>query len=328
MTGMRDRRAFLAGLGRAAGAGLLASGGVPWLGCTTNRPAAPASARAASGLTDPASLEAPASVGLRELRGYYYAQVNVNQQPAGLWLIDTGSSITIVESGVAGRLSLDTAAGTGRVRGIGGTQAVRWVQGATLGVANVRLPVNRLGQMNLYTLNRAVSTPMSGILGFDALRPTPFTLDPRGRGTTLVLHPQSGFEAEAGMRSVPLRTWGGVAVVEGDFGGGAKGPLVVDTGQDRELTLPESWAVRWPGMFASPQTGPGRSVGIGGPARGREGWVKSLRALGWAWRDVPVKIEPGGRRGRIGMKLLGEMVLSFDAAAGKLWAKPAERGDA
>ncbi|MFW6336564.1 MAG: aspartyl protease family protein, partial [Phycisphaeraceae bacterium] len=242
---------------------------------------------------------------------------------AGLWLIDTGSSLTIVESGVAGRLSLDTSKVSGEVRGIGGMQSVQWVKGAKLDVGDVRLPVERLGKMNFYAINRAVNTPMSGIVGFDALRTSPFTLDPRGAGGELVLHPGSGFEADSGMRSVEMATWSGVSVVRGEFGNGAAGPLVVDTGQDRELTLPASWAVRWPRMFASPQTGPGRSVGVGGAVRGREGWVKSLRALGWEWRDVPVKIEPGAVRGRIGMKLLRQMVLSFDPVAGKLWAKPA-----
>mgnify|MGYP006267531431 CR=1 FL=1 len=320
---MRDRRGFLADAGRAASIGLLAGSGLIGTACVTRDPRAATMPGAAAGDVEAGTRKASATLDLRVHQHYYFAPVTLAGERAGLWLIDTGSSITIVESGVAGRLSLEASSERGRVRGIGGMQWVRWVESVALGIAGVRLPVDRVGQMNLYAINRTVDMPLSGIVGFDALRGTPFTLDPRGKRAKLVLHPQQGFTAESGMRSVGLRTRGGVAEVEADFAGGGVGPLVVDTGQDRALTLPAAWAVRWPGMFASPQTGPGRSVGVGGTARGREGWVKSLEALGWVWRDVPVKIEPGAKRGRIGMKLLQQLVLSFDAAGGKLWSKPA-----
>lgn len=329
--GMLSRRTMLAHTARAT----LAAGLLGVTACRGRRNTTPTSPPAAADPLHPGELQRDVALPLSTAGSYVFAAVSIEGERAGTWLVDTGSSVTLVEQGVANRLGLEPMA-EGRVRGIAGTQPIAWLEPTVVTLGPVAAPIERLGRMNLYRLNKAVRFPLSGIVGFDALADGPVTLDlgdapgdggearaASGREASMVFHARSTFSPEAsGMRSARMRRGGRLPMITADFGGGRATPLVIDTGQDRELTLPAKLASRWPGIFATDVTGGGMSHGIGGVMAGRETWVSAMSALGASWRDVPVKLEPGGRWGRVGMRLLRRLVLSFDAPRGGVWARP------
>ena len=265
-------------------------------------------------------------VPLRRAGAYCFAPVAVGGKPAGQWLLDTGSSATIVELGVARRLGLEPVA-EGRVRGIGGTQTIGWLGPHTVAIGDAAVRVQRLGRLNLYALNRVVPYPLSGIVGFDVLATGPVTLHPVATPIgppRLVFHRRGDFDPPL-MKAVALQRQGALPAVDAELAGGGRTRLVLDTGQDIELTLPRSIARRYPGIFAASASGPTGSVGVGGSASGSRAWVAELTAMGHRFRDVPVKIEDRGEFGRLGMGLLRTLVLAFDAPAGRLWTRPVAR---
>ncbi len=256
--------------------------------------------------------------------GFSFVSVALNGRSAGVWLLDTGSNITLADSGVAGRLGL-TSQGSARTTGIAGTAAIDEFGAHTLEMGNARVPINRLNGMSMGPLMRNLGGGIGGLLGFTAFTDSPFTIDqPNGQ---LILH-LNGYTPREGDRPIPMRSLHGLPMIEARLANNRRLFLVMDTGADNELTLPTSVLRDWPETLASGHTGPSQSRGVGGINRGRQGWMERVEVLGVTLRDVPVVfqdepigLDTGVPVGRIGNGLLRRFILTFETDRRRLWAE-------
>ncbi len=262
-------------------------------------------------------------VPLRRHNNHLYARSMINGQDGGFFLFDTGASLNIVAQGLANRLGLPTTKNNrgGHAIGIGGSQAFSYRQVTSWTLVGhtqyVPLHVNRLASIPL-NLNRHASVDKinpGGIVGFPALIDRPFTLDDGGE--KLTIHPRKRYESQADETRQPMMLRGRLPYVWAEIFDGQQWirlRLLIDTGQDREITLPLRLLQNHPGLASVPVAGNGRAAGIGGIITTRETWLRSLRIFDTELRDLPVSFEPSTQlSGRVGMALLQNFRITFDA---------------
>ena len=68
--------------------------------------------------------------------------------------------------------------------------------------------------------------------------------------------------------------------------------LLVDTGADNALTLPDTMLQKYPGVVSVNAAGSGRTRGIGGTVQSTQTWVRQFRIFDLELQDVPVNFEP------------------------------------
>lgn len=330
---------------------VLLSGGGVGVGCAANRGTIAASVAQGPALAMPPRLELP----LERRGGHVLLRTWVNGQRAGLFMVDTGSSLTVVESGLVARLGLKSVGG-GTTVGIGGREAFTLrriedlavaarsptsvrsgeIDDASSGMVLLRLPADPVAELSLLRVFHGLGGGVNGLIGFPAFASMPFTLDlARDR---MVLHDAAAFDGsalrrggEGGARAFPLRRVRGLpaaeAVVVDVMGRETPVLLVIDSGADNALTLPVA-LLRADPTLAGPSSGAGRSRGVGGDVSGTLGFLPRLRVLGRDLEGVEVSFEPSPEGfdrhikpvGRIGVKLIERMQLTFDARRGVLWA--------
>ena len=300
----------------------------------------------------PPRLELP----LQRRGGHVLLPTWINGRSAGLFMLDTGSSLTVVESGLVARLGLESVGG-GTTVGIGGREAFTLrriddlavaatppmgvevggavlARGGAVGIVLLRLPADPVAELNLMRVFRGLGGGVNGLIGFPAFEPMPFTLDlARDR---MVLHDAARFDGEGlrrggavAFRLHRVRGLPAVAAVVVDAAG-RRTPvlLVIDSGADNALTLPLPLLLADPSL-AGPASAAGRSRGVGGEVSGTLGFLPRLRLLGRGLDDVEVSFEPAPEGfdrhalpvGRIGVKMLERMQLTFDAEREVLWAR-------
>ncbi len=272
-------------------------------------------------LARPDELPRHIRIDLLEARGYAFAEMHLNHKPAGLFLIDTGATIAVVERGLASRMELPTL-GSGTTLGIGGTERFAWVGVESLSFTDVvELPARRAASLSLHRTTEGMGVPVNGIVGYPSFGSVPFTLDLSR--PVLILHRRDAFAQLDKPRPIRLVTFRGLPVVEATLGD-AEDPLVVwliiDTGAHAALTLPRELRTRWPQVLAVPEHGMGRTRGVGGTVASTSTWVKQLNVLGVSLKDVPTNFEAPPAElgatpapvGRIGHGLLRQFQLTFD----------------
>jgi aspartyl protease len=275
----------------------------------------------------PGQLPEALRIQLRNHRGYLFARAEVDGRDAGLFMFDTGSSLNVVSTGVAGRLGLPTG-GSSTATGVGGKQAfdfrpIRSLEFGGLGVAG-----DRLAAISLHTMSRALGTSVSGLVGINALDGLPFTLD--YRDSTLTVYRRDTFTGPAGVPVFPARfDLVGLPVIEAEVGKGHKVWLILDSGADNELTLPRRCLVDWPEIVAVPGSGAGASSGIGGSVASTRTWLGSLEIFGLELKNTPVTFEQSTGAlanqskpiGRIGGAMLKNFRLTIDPKGRRIWAQ-------
>lgn len=265
------------------------------------------------------------AIPLRAQGGHVFVPAAINGTDAGLFLFDTGAEVSAIEVGLARSTKLPAGREATAV-GVAGEERFRYAMIRSLGVAGIALPVRELAAMSFTRFSRGAGFPLHGIVGYNAVRHAPFTLDLRGR--TLTLHPRGSFVPPPGAARVPLQRGAPLPVISADLGNGRRVPLIVDSGMDNALMLPTAALRRWPDILARRQTTPGRSTGVGGSIASTGGVLREVALLGTTMRHVDVTFEdppyrvPGQMAaGRIGNALLREFVLTFDAGAGVVYAR-------
>jgi len=282
-------------------------------------------------LDEPEGLPNTITIDLAEAQGYLFASAHINRRSAGLFLVDTGASITVVDTGVAGRLDLPVV-GHGRASGVAGQQAFEWRGVETLSFADiVALPVGRVAALSMHQMLGGVGVSPGGVVGYGSFGTSPYTIDFPQR--QLVLHRRDAFVPPAGATKLKVRRMGGVPVIEATLGAGEQRLvwLLIDTGAHNPLTLPAELRQRWPDVLAVPDHGPVQTRGVGGTVDGSGAWVSQLNALGVSLRDVPTNFEPAKGSfanapvpvGRVGNRLLAEFVLTFDPPNGVVYVRHA-----
>lgn len=299
-----------------------------WLGACAHPDAGPRRTEgpaAAYSVARPAELPERITIGLAEDQGYLFAATRINGRDAGLFMVDTGASITVIEPGTANRLGLPTV-GRGSALGVGGSQRFDWrgVDSLVLGGA-IDLEPKRAAALSLHKITDGLGVSVRGIVGYRSFGGLPFTLDYAAQ--TLTLHRPDAYTPTPGSTPVRLVPHRGLPMVRAAVGPPGREHavwLLIDTGAHNQLTLPTECLELWPEILAAPQQGHGRTSGVGGPVASRQTWVNQLRVMGVTLQDVPTNFEPSTAQmqrapvpvGRIGNKLLRHFRLSFDPRTG------------
>lgn len=270
------------------------------------------------------------SIPLLRRGGYLLAEAEIHDVAVGPMLIDTGASLGVIAQGVAGRLKLNKN-GRGRTVGVGGVEAFDYVDvdRITLGAgppsqARLGLPAGRRAALNLRRFDKALRAGITGIVGFNELSTRPFTLDAAAR--TLTVHDPSAFRPPRDAARERLELYRGLPLVRAEIRSN-RGPvtvwLLIDSGADRAITLPDTLLRDHPGLAATRFSGRGRTTGVGGGVESTQTWLGQIRLFGLNLESLPVSFEPppptmshgetGLHIGRVGNQLLQHLRITFDA---------------
>ena len=265
--------------------------------------------------------------------GYLLAEAEIHGVGVGPMLIDTGASLGVIAQGVAGRLELEKS-GRGRTVGVGGFESFDFVEvdGVTLGTGpRLTLPGGRRAALNLRKFGDGLGVGLTGIVGFNELSPNPFTLDASAQ--TLTVHRPSTFRPPRDTARERLRLFRGLPMVRAEIRSD-RGPVVVwlliDSGADRAVTLPDTLLRDHPRLAATRFSGRGRTTGVGGGVQSTQTWLGRIRLFGMNLEELPVSFEPapptlkhsqtGLHIGRVGNQLLQHLRITFDAKRGWVYA--------
>jgi predicted aspartyl protease len=277
-------------------------------------------------LADPSTLPARLSIDLTYHGGHLYLPAEVNGTAAGMFMLDTGSSLTVIGRGAAQRLGLPEAR-RGSTRGVGGYEQFNFRRVRSVSVSGLGLPPKDLACLSLARFRKPFGIAINGIVGFPDLGAAPFTID--HQEAKLHLMRRDLFEPPDGAHRNALTFQSGLPTVWARLSGNRRIRLLIDTGDDGHLTLPPWCAKAWPDIIGLPITGTGKTMGIGGIVDGIRTWVTSLEIFGIELQYVPVNFDaaPEGQSptrqatGRIGNSLLQHFGLTFDPAKRVVWTQ-------
>jgi len=282
---------------------------------------------AAFSVNRPDQLPGALKIKLRQHGGYLLAPARINGQYAGHFMFDTGSSLGVVSTGVAGRLGLPSE-GKSKATGIGGVQAFEFRPIRSLEFGGLGMADDRLAAISLHSMGAGIGTSVSGLIGIRALGGLPFTIN--YTDSTLTVYRHDRFKPPENTPVFPARfDFVGLPMVTAQIGNGHEVWLILDSGADSELTLPRKCLEDWPDIVEVTGTGAGASAGIGGTVASTRTWLGSLRLFGLDLKNTPVTFEQAPdvftRQhkpiGRIGGALLKNFRLTIDPQRGKIWAK-------
>jgi Aspartyl protease len=294
---------------------------------TAQRDTAPAIVAASFSVNDPQQLPGALKIQLRQHRGYLFARARIDGRDAGLFMFDTGSNLSVISTGVAGRLRLPTA-GASHATGVGGTQAFEYRSLRRMEFGGLGVKGDKLAAISLHKMSSGIGTSVSGLIGIRALGGLPFTLD--YSDSTLTVYRRDRFIPPADTPVFPARfDFAGLPVVAAKIGNGHKIWLILDSGADNELTLPRRCLTDWPDIVDVIGTGSGASAGIGGSVASTRTWLRTLDIFGLELQGTPVTFEtppPAFARqprpiGRVGGALLKNFRLTIDPKRGLIWAQ-------
>lgn len=283
--------------------------------------------------------------------GYLLVPSYLNGESAGLMMIDTGASLSVVAQGVAGRIGLQKD-GQGRTLGVGGFEDFDYFRAEHFSIGQAPQPEPRRGKNQRGTLllereklaglqmrnfGRALGVGLAGIVAFTDFGDVPFTLDtPR---KTLSLYRPRSFRPPDGASRHRLRSFRRLPMVRAELDDGNQRVevwLIIDYGADNALTLPRAVLDRYPGVVSVNAAGSGQTRGVGGIVTSTQTWVRHFQVFGLDLENIPVNFEtpPPTMRGekligRIGNSLLQHFRLTFHPANGWVysqWNPDAETG--
>ena len=232
--------------------------------------------------------------------------------------VDSGAPVNILDIAVANKLRLGYGP-TGRLSGVGGSQLCRSRIVRRLRVDDVTLGPHLAIGYDLAGFRAVTGGGVNGILGSGLLSRMPVTLD--YPAATLTFHRRGSFRPPAGAAAFPLQVRGGKPFVRGTVNGKAAGWFLLDTGHSGGADIHKAFAkakgISLPVRFRT------STAGFGGTADREGGKLDSLAVLGRTFPGALAKLVDGkaDRAGAIGSTVLRHFRLTFDFAAGKLWAQ-------
>lgn len=271
---------------------------------------------------------------LVEREGYLYVRTAIEGQDAGWFMIDTGASLNLVSTGVASRLG--RVAETQRsVSGIGGFNTMGYESKVELSIGNDDYPLaaGPLGSIGFAKLNNSIGVPMSGIIGFPALINTKIITFDYARDQLVFPSPRALTERPLNyLEAVPYQIINGLPYIQATVRGINRRHsvlLLIDTGADQTMMLPNELLQLDPSVRSVPQSGTQFARGVGGTVESVQGWVGSIQMFRKRFTDLPVSWEPAPpgksfrqtRRfmGRIGNDFLSKYNLTFDPKRQVVW---------
>ena len=252
--------------------------------------------------------------------------VTINENHNDLFLLDTGSSVTVIDDETAEQIGLERI-GEVDAKAYGGGAQVVVSPVDRLDVGGASFLSSFVGRADLGGSRIAEDQPKRyvGLLGMDFLGRVPFTID--FLRAKLVLHHPARGPAGAKAAALTLDVVSSLPRVELQIGrDGVAGSFVIDTGSNH--------AMQFSGHFASlhyewiKQLAWTKSIayGLGGVFESREIVMPRVQGLDHAWEDVPVSYqrgvidEPSGTAaGHIGVTFLRARVMTVDIARREIW---------
>ena len=276
-------------------------------------------------MSQPQSLPHALTIHTTISEGHLFVPATVNGNRAGMFMLDTGSSLTVIGQGTAERMSLPES-GSGTAMGIGGPEKFSYRVIESIAIGDLTLTESRLACLSLIRFRRPVGIAINGVIGFPALKRVPFTVDQQA--ATLTVYSPDSFRPPEDAHAERLLTGGGIPSILARVGNDHPVRLILDTGDMAHLMLPRWCLDQWPDIAAVPSTGHNRSVGVGGTVDGIRAWVSALKIFGLQLNGVQVSFDPQpmarGQQlaiGRIGNGLLKHFRLTFDARRNVVWAQ-------
>lgn len=267
--------------------------------------------------------------------------VRVNGEEPGLFLLDTGSNVSVLDNAVVARLRLKS---TGKAT-IDEEQKMAAAMFAvdSLRVGPVTLRRHFLLATDLRGLSEKFNHRLAGIIGADVWSRLPFTVDYAKQ--RLTFHRPGTFQPTAGVPAVPLQLVGisksfgpfslanplaGHPLVAGRINGELPCRLLVDLGNNSGLWLHPQFTARHPALvLATPPRQ--RITRIAGRGHPREAAIQQLEVFGHnvgqpasaaAFVAAGALANDDTEDATVGSLVLRDFRLTFDYANRQLWAEP------
>ncbi len=274
-------------------------------------------------LTDPSTMPAQVTLPLTRRGNYLFAPSHVNGRATGDMLIDTGSTLTLIDTGTANRLQLPIV-GEGETLGIAGRANFEFRSAESVTLAGVGVDHTRLAALSMRKLAGGGNLALGGIAGFTAFAGHPFTLDFPNQ--TLTVYRRDAFTPPPGAERHDLLSFHGLPAVVATLGGGQDVLLIIDSGANNAISLPD-YCANWPRILATRASSAGQSHGVGGAIDTHQGWLRRVQVFGLQLDGVPVTFEPQPTGfisnryviGRIGTLALAAFQLTFDLRNRSVW---------
>ncbi|MEM0914719.1 MAG: retropepsin-like aspartic protease, partial [Planctomycetota bacterium] len=161
-------------------------------------------------LSEPSAWPETVTIPLQEHKGYLFLPVRIDGKRAGLFLLDTGASLDVIATGVAGRLGLPESDRESQAVGVGGTATLKYRHIESMRFGGFQTGPREIAIVDLRPLSLHTGFTVAGILGFRTLSAAPFSID--YAEPSLILHRPDAFTRPDApwTRYQPL---GGVAAV-------------------------------------------------------------------------------------------------------------------
>ncbi len=253
-----------------------------------------------------------------------YVQVNINGRDAGVFSLDTGSTVTLIDRRNAEILRLPvmqrreiTLAGFHDTK----TYETRVLRIDSMTVGPIQVDTRRMVDIDLTASSRRIGKHIGGIIGMDILSRMPVTLDLAGG--TMTFHAPDAFNEPAGDPGFDLVMRDGKGPhVWGQIGGRFDALLLIDTGDEHLLHLHPDFVQRHPEALTGPVIRMTSAVGMSGTPVELEERFGTLNVFGQTFDHVlmssrPTRLVGDGALGA----LLGRFRITFDVAGRRMWAR-------
>jgi membrane-associated protease RseP (regulator of RpoE activity) len=283
-------------------------------------------------LKAPGTARLPIRYGERHL----WVKVSIDGRPAEDFLIDTGASVSLLDSAWAASHGIATE---GRMQAVG-AGATGDVAFASVGSIRVAGPdgdgVEIAGQkVAVLALNRFVAPffwrDAAGVLGYDFI--SRFVMEIDYDNGTLTLHDPKTFTYAGKGTAVPITLAGSIPVVKAKIDGQYEGQFRLDVGSGSTVDLHSPYVKKHGLHEKLGKTIAVMGGGFGGTFTSHIGRLKSMEIGPYSWKD-PLVILSGAERGglasedfagNIGNEIFERFKCTFDYEHRMLYLEPGKR---
>lgn len=268
---------------------------------------------------DPAGPRRPTS--RRTPEGHFLVRPRIDGQPVGWFLLDSGSSVSIITPSAAREAGLP-ALGTYTATGVGTpVQTVfRRANRLELGRWGMANPV--FVQLDLSALSKRLGMEIAGICGYEVFSRAVVVIDPVG--SRVELHDPAEYKLPEG-RWQDLHLNSKLPCVSCDFEGNRRELFMLDCGSTETVAF-DAPAVRRLGLLEGRKTDPIRTTGVGGTVEDRSGKLDWFAIGGRRFEDLRVRFRSPVKgaysthyvAGHVGLGVLEPFQIVFNYPANKI----------
>lgn len=249
-----------------------------------------------------------------------------------IWIVvDTGASSSVLDEGVARRLSIPLTA-AGEAHGAGGAQRQYHARDVTVEIGGLQLRSSQMSALDLASLAQTGGRAMQMVLGYELFRSSVVRFDYE-RGLMDVWDAQHA-PREQGGATVPMTLVQNHPYVEATLHVPGRPPLrgrfVIDSGSSGALIVTPEVTAREKLLTAFPRTTAAIGRGVGGEVKSHIARADSFSIGGLTFARPMVsmpdssagRISVVGSIGNIGGQILGRCSVTFDYARQRIHFEP------